>query len=74
MKSIWGACDEAEIGVPAEVGKFFEDCEPDEAGVEVDIDGTVCCREYREEMREGFEIDVTTLPKDVTIIRFWNSY
>jgi len=30
--------------------------------------------EWKEDMREGFEVDVTKLPVGVTIVRFYNSY
>lgn len=33
-----------------------------------------CVKPYSDDMQEGFEVDVTKLPKDVTIIRFVNSY
>lgn len=33
-----------------------------------------CVKPYHDDMQEGFEVDVTKLPKDVTIIRFYNSY
>ena len=74
MKAIWDACDEAEIEVPVEVDEFFDGCEPDEAGVEVELEDTLCCDVYDEEMKNGFEIEIAKLPKDVKIIRFWNSY
>jgi hypothetical protein len=33
-----------------------------------------CVKPWHDDMQEGFEVDVTKLPKDVTIIRFYNSY
>lgn len=74
MKAIWDACDKAEIAIPDEVDEFFGGYDPDDRGVEVDLEDSPCCSVYAPEMKDGFEIDVTKLPKDVTIIRFWNSY
>lgn len=70
MKAIWDACEEAEIKLPVEVERFFGGYDPDDSGVEVDLDGTSCCSSYREEMEQGFEIEVAKLPKDVKVIRF----
>jgi len=72
MKAIWDACKEADIEAPEDVWKFFNDEPPDEAGVEVDLGKA--CSDYMEDSRDGFEVDVTKLPKDVKIIRFYNSY
>jgi len=74
MKAIWDACEEAGVDTPKRVYKFFDGVPPDESGVEVELMETPCCREYREEMRDGYEIEVAKLPKDIKIIRFWNSY
>lgn len=74
MKAIWDACKAAGIKQPDEVGKFFNWEPPDDAGVEVNLEKTACCREWRREMQEGFEVDVKALPADVTHVRFYNSY
>jgi len=74
MKKAYDSCHAAGVEPPKEVSAFFEWGAPDEAGVEVNIEAHECCTEYNEEMVDGFEIDVTKLPKDVTRIRFWNSY
>lgn len=74
MSEVWNACNFAGVAVPKEVDEFFNGCELDAAGVKVELEGTPCCEVYSPEMKDGFEIDVTKLPKDVTIIRFWNSY
>ncbi len=74
MKAAWEACDAAGLRIPAEVAEFFGHEDPDESGVEVEIEDTESVTEYRAEMREGFEVDVTKLPPDVKIIRFFNSY
>lgn len=74
MKAIYDACHAADMDVPKEVDNFFGFDTPDDAGVEVDIEEHDCCQEYNEDGSEGFEIDVSKLPKDVTILRFYNSW
>lgn len=72
MKAVWDACQAAKITAPAEVAQFFGFEEPDESGMEVSLDG--CLREWRDDMREGYELDVTAIPAGVTVIRFYTSY
>ncbi len=74
MKAIWDSCEKAEIDVPDEVDKFFDGYPPDNAGVEVKLEGTPCCSEYDSEDGEGFEIQIGKLPKAVKVIRFVNSW
>lgn len=70
MKAVYDACIEAGTEVPSSVTDFFNYEPPDPAGVEVEIKA----REWKDDMCEGYEIDLKSLPKDVTIIRFYNSY
>ncbi len=77
MKAVWDACKKAKIPVPPEVEDYFDHTEPDPQGVRVDSDVLAtyrCVKEYRGEMEEGLEVDITNLPADVKIIRFVNSY
>jgi hypothetical protein len=71
MKKIWDACEAAGVNPPYEVTEFFNDCAPDPAGVEVGI----LHSEWRSSTSaEGYEVDIRKLPKDVTVIRFFNSW
>ena len=70
MKAIWDSCGAAGIAVPKEVDDFFGGEAPDERGVEKEIP----YEDYSEECKEGFEIEVDKIPKDVKVIRFVNSY
>jgi hypothetical protein len=73
MAKAWKACEEAGVEPPAEVSRYFDDVEPDPAGMEVDLGKAVT--EWTDgDMCEGYEIDVTKLPKGVTIIRSYTSY
>lgn len=74
MKKVYDACQEAGTDLPDDVDKFFNGEPPDDAGVEVDLEDHACCKPYGGDSSDGFDIDVTKLPKDVTIIRFYNSY
>lgn len=74
MKAVWCACKAAGIPAPDEVCKFFEYEAPDEKGVSVKLQGTTAIREWKEDEEEGFEVLIERLPKDVNVIRFYNSY
>jgi len=70
MKSAWDACEKAELSIPEGVLKYFDGEKPDPRGVEVKLE----LKGWHDNYREGFEIEVKTLPKDITHIRFYNSY
>lgn len=70
MKKVWDACKAAGITIPREVIEFFNDCDPDPAGVEVGI----LHSEWANNSSSGYEVDIRKLPKDVTVIRFFNSW
>jgi hypothetical protein len=72
MKAAWDACEAAGVMPPKDVRDFFEGDEPDAAGVVVDIRQAVT--PVDKNMTDGFDVDITKLPKDVNIIRFENSY
>ncbi len=77
MKGIWDSCEEAGINPPKDVNDYFGGEAPGPAGVEVDEDALIECgavKEHDGDMEDGYEIDVTKLPKDVKIIRVYNSY
>lgn len=77
MKAVWDACREAGVDVPGEVVGFFGDTDPDPEGVEIeesDLRNYGALREWKDEYRQGFEVLVERLPKDVTVIRFYNSW
>lgn len=76
MKKVWDACAMAGIEAPRQVEKFFEHETPDDAGVEVDLKrhDSKCCRDFNTEGAQGFEIDLTKIPKDITLLRFFNSW
>jgi len=58
MKAVWDSCEKADIEIPDEVEEFFDGEKPDAAGVEIDLENDDCCKEYNEDMRDGFEIEI----------------
>lgn len=75
MKAAWDACRDAGVDPPDEVGEFFQwdPAHANASGAEVGIKEAVT--EWTDgDMREGYEIDLTALPKGVSIIRVYNSY
>ncbi len=77
MKAAYDACTAAGIPVPDDLCEFFGDNPPDDEGVKVDEDKLKQCgavRKWAAKMRDGFEVDITKLPRDVKVVRFFNSY
>lgn len=77
MKAVYDACAVAGVAVPKAVCDFFDNDPPDDAGVvvsEYDLKKCGALKEYSGDMTAGFEVDLSKVPKDVKIIRFYNSY
>lgn len=77
MYAAYKACDDANVDPPKKVLDFFNGVSfehIEQTGIEVDLEEYACCTEYSGDMKDGYEVDVKKLPKDVTIIRFYNSY
>jgi len=73
MKAVWDACEDAGTLIPESVEEFFGNEPPgDRPGMTVDIEKAVTA--WGDECSTGYEVDVTKLPKDVTVIRFFNSW
>lgn len=79
MYRIWEMCKEAKVHPPLEVDAFFGGETPDPRGVEVDLNldpKAMCVTKYNDpdSGNWGFDVDITKLPKDVTVVRFFNNY
>lgn len=74
MKKIWDSCDKANIEQPKEVDEFFDGEEPDASGVKIELEGTEAVQDYDEENGSGFQVDISKLPKDLKLIRFYNNW
>ena len=73
MKRVWDACVAAGVPVPDAVAAFFAYEAPDHAGVKVALPPNTV-REWNGKEAEGFEVVLSDVPSDVTIIRFYNSW
>jgi len=66
--------------IPDDVDDFFNGEPPDDRGVVVmhvskyDKGLPDWVTKVDKEMQDGFEIDISKLPRDVTVLRFTNSY
>ena len=75
MKSVWDACEAAGVDPPHEINEFFNNVPPDGSGVVVDIERkSSAVTKWIRDDASGFEVDLTKLPKDVTVLRFYNSW
>lgn len=72
MKKIYDSCVKLKEDVPEFVWKYFNGATPEPDGVVVELSG--CAKEWSDDDRQGIEVEVAKLPKDVTIIRFYNSW
>ena len=65
---------------PDEVLDFFDHEPPDPQGITVELGSEYqgskheCCEQWAAEMENGFVIDISKLPKNITHIRFVNSF
>lgn len=74
MKEAYDACEAAGVDPPKAVTDFFNGEEPDASGVVVQIKDSKAVTEWHAEMESGYQVDLTKLPKDITAIRFYNSW
>lgn len=72
MKAVYDACETGGIPMPNEVADFFDDEPPDESGVEIDINDIL--KEWSDESRAGYQLELSKLPKGITVLRFYNSW
>ncbi len=77
-KKVLLVCLEAGVGLPKETAEYFGSSEPEEYLLDEKLSVTLKLgkhyEEYNAEMCEGFEVDLTKLPKGITKLRFYNSY
>lgn len=74
MKAIYDSCKQVKVDIPDEVLEFFNYQEPDDSGVQINLEHDYSVMEYQDDMRSGFEVFLEDLPKNLTSIRFFNSY
>lgn len=74
MYTVYQACQAADTSIPEAVHKFFGYETPDESGVSVNLERHECCAEYKADMINGYEIDISKLPENITKIRVYNNW
>ena len=78
MRAVYDACMEAKVEIPESVDHYFGGLPPDIRGVTVDlkIGGTSAVQPWTDDRlaADGFEIELSKLPKDLTHLRFYNSW
>jgi hypothetical protein len=73
MKLIWDTCEAAGLIAPNAVYEFFGDEPPgDKPGRVVDLEAVLV--PWRDEGSEGFQLEVSQIPPNVKVIRFYNSW
>jgi hypothetical protein len=70
MKAVWDSCLTARIPVPDPVLEFFGGEQPDPSGVKISLP----LREWHDEGGAGYELDVSAIPEQVQVLRFYNSW
>ena len=72
MKAVYEACKKAGISVPDRVQEFFDWQDPSPLGIVSDLDLSDAVQAYDDgKGREGFDVDISRLPKNITHIRFY---
>jgi hypothetical protein len=72
MKAAYDACEAAGIEIPPEIDRFFDGEKPDERGIEIDLEPHT--KEFHTEAALGYEIEVADIPKQIKVLRFYNSW
>lgn len=77
MKAVWDACTAAGVEKPTDVLKFFEYEPPEEGGVILNsayLAKVGALEEWHNDNGKGYEVNLSKLPKDIKLIRFYNSW
>lgn len=78
MKAVYDSCKAAGIEIPEDVQEFFDWNEPSEHGVTFDLDKIPGAVEEwdagKDDAASGLEVDISKLPKNVKVVRFYNSW
>lgn len=73
-KAVYDACRKAGVPVPDRVLDFFDYQEPSPNGILTDLDLSDAVKSYEAVEREGFEVELAKLPKNITHLRFYLSW
>lgn len=77
-KKVLMVCREEGVSLPLETAKYFDDTHASEylldSKLARELEKGFHYTEYSDESSQGFEVDLTKLPKGVTKLRFYNSW
>lgn len=77
-KKILLFCMESEVSLPPETAAYFGSNKPNhyllDQRIEMDLKEDVHYTPWSDDSCQGFEVDLTKLPKGVTKLRFYNSW
>lgn len=77
-KKILLMCLENEVSLPKETAEYFGSDSADlyllDGKLSIELVKNIHYIEYREDMIDGFEVDLSKLPSGVSKLRFFNSY
>lgn len=77
-KKVLIVCLEADVQLPKETAEYFGSTSAYESlldeKLEIELKKGVHYEDYSEDMTQGFEVDLTKLPRGVTKLRFTNSW
>lgn len=77
-KEVLQVCAKNEVSLPIETAAYFGDSSPQlyllDEKLEVDLVKGIHFKEWSDESSQGFEVDLTQLPKGVTKLRFYNNW
>jgi hypothetical protein len=75
-KKILLMCLEHKVSLPKETAEYFGSNDAEEylldEKLQIELEKDVHYKEWSDESCEGFEVDLSKLPKEVTILRFFN--
>lgn len=74
MLAAYRACEAVGIRPPDDVCDFFNGDTPSDNGLLVSLEDHKAVTEYSDDMVSGFDVEIAKLPKDIKIIRFYNSW
>jgi hypothetical protein len=77
MLAAWDACVAVGVKPPDEVREFFgtrDRSQVDATGVAVGQHALRGAKKWRDDSREGYEVDLREIDPDVKILRFYNSW
>lgn len=78
MRDVWNICKAAGVSVPNEVVYYFHqhsiDGLPNNDGISIELEDIQGVKQYKDDMCDGYEINLDEFPKDIRKIRFFNSF